>query len=447
MFGNFTDGIVRVSSEGGTPEVLVPASVASEVSYGPQVLPGGKAVLFTLGESTNWHAARIVARSLETGETNVVVERGRDARYLPNGRLVYVVDGTLTAAPFDVDTLELTGAAVPIVENLLTAPLSGAAQFSISDSGTLIYVAGDVLGTRTLVWVDREGREQAIAAEPQAYTYLNISPDGGRAAIDLRGLDNDDIWIWYFEREALVRLTFAPGREIYPVWTRDGNRLAFASDRDGFPNLFWKSADGTGAAERLSQSEQPQFSTTFTPDGTQVVYHGPDRRAKLGFPDLWVQTIGGSASHLLAADFQVRNADISPDGRWLAYQSDASGQFEIYVRSFPNVDEGQWPISSGGGTRPRWSRSGRELFYVNREGGLVAVEVVTDPDFAPGKSEELFRGYYAPHTESNPGRTYDVSPDGERFLMIKESSSADSAEFVVVLNWFEELKQLVPANE
>ena len=445
LFGQEGVGIVRVPSDGGGTEVLVPFSGAGEAGYGPQILPGGRSVLLTLGGPRNWNDARIVVHSLETGKSSVVVERGRDARYLPTGHLVYVVDRTLMAAPFDVDTMAVTGGAVTIAENLVQAPLSGAVQFSVSSSGTLIYAEGDYLATRTLVWVDREGTEESIPTETRAFTYVSISPDGSRAALDVRDADNEDIWIWYFDRQALTRLTFAPGRENYPVWSPDGTRVAFSSDRNGAAaNLYWNAADGTGAAERLSQGERHQYPTAFSPDGEQLFYN---ELGGAGLGDLRVLTLGGSAAALLVTEHGERNAVISPDGRWLAYQSGASGQSEIYVRPFPNIDDGQWPISNGGGTRPLWSRNGRELFYLNREGGLVAVEIQGGPGFAAGRSEEIVPEFYAPSTRASfPGRTYDVSPDGKRFLTIKESPSGDLVGFVVVLNWFEELKRLVPTE-
>ena len=436
VFGQRGVGIMQVSADGGTPEVLIPLEGTADGLY-PQVLPGEKAVLFTFG---NVGDEQIVVHSLETGERKVLIEGGRDARYVPTGHLVYVLEGTLLAVPFDLEKLEVTGGPITMAEGVMTAlGRSGAAHFSVSDTGALVYVTGSDPRDRTLVWVDRDGREEALAAEPRAYTYPRISPDGGRLALDVRD-QGTDIWIWDFARETLTRLTFAPGGDFYPVWTPDGRRVAFASDRDGPDNLYWRAADGTGAVERLNESENYQLPTAFTPDGKQLVFVDfGEQGANLG-----VLSLEGSPEPLLATEFNERNAEISPDGGWLAYQSNTSGQDEIYVRPFPNVEDGQWLISRGGGTRPLWSPDGRELFYLDSGNRLMAVDVQTKPSFAPGNAEELFGGYYA----RQAGRTYDISLDGERFLMIKQSGSDEtsSTEFILVQNWFEELKRLVPTE-
>ena len=296
----------------------------------------------------------------------------------------------------------------------------------------------DLGGDRTLVWVDRDGREEALAAEPRAYRYPRISPDGGRVAFSVADQEND-IWIWDFARETLTRLTFAPGWDSYPVWTTDGRQVAFTSDRDGTFNLYWKAADGTGAVERLTESENRQLPYAFTPDGKQLVFSEIDEQGI----DLGVFSLEGSSEPLLATEFAERNAEISPDGRWLAYQSNASGQNEIYVRPFPNVEDGQWLISSGGGTRPLWAPDGRELFYLAPGPRLMAVGIQTEPSFAPGNAEVVFEGRYFGGLF---GRSYDISRNGERFLMIKESAGVDSTEFITVINWFEELKARVPTD-
>ena len=436
-------GIMWVSAEGGTAEVLIPLAEADEVGHYPQVLPDGKAVLFTVGDGTSWDEAEIVAHSLQTGERKVLIEAGKHARYVATGHLVYVSSETLFAVPFDVDTLEVTTGPITMVEGVRTADWNrrAAAHFSISDAGSLVYLptSADVQQYRTLVWVDRDGREEALSAVPRAYIYPSISPDGERLAV-MAASETNDIWLWDFARETLSRFTFAPGVEVSPVWTPDGKRMVFASDRDGGYDLYWKAADGRGAVERLLELEHDQYPDSFTPDGRQLVFEsGP------GADDLAVLSLDGSSEPLLATAAVEANGQVSPDGRWLVYQSDVSGQDEIYLRPFPNVEDGQWQISSGGGTRPHWSPDGRELFYiVPPDARFMAIPVQTEPSFAAGNAEELFSGYFAP-SGGLSGHTYDVSPDGERFLMIKESEI--SAEFVLVQNWFEELKRLVPTND
>ena len=441
-------GILRVPDDGGTPETLVPLSEAGIVGYGPQVLPGGRAVLFTVGAFGNWDEAQIVVQSLDSEEKKVLIEGGRDARYLATGHLVYVLDGTLLAVPFDVDELAVTGSAVAILEGVRTGgTASAAAQFTVSDTGSLAYWPGTE-ESRTLVWVDREGREESIAAEPRGYAYPRISPDGSRVALDLRERETD-IWIWDFARETLTRLTFDSGSDMYPVWTPDGGRLAFTSNRDdpGEARLYWKSADGTGSVERLTESGTSQFPTSATPDGARLLFdfssaedssaEGSRLRQQLG-----ILSFDGAPEPLLATEFSDRNAEISPNGQWVAYESNAFGRYEIYVRPFPDVEAGKWLISKGGGTRPLWSRDGRELFYLTPNATLMAVDVETEPVFAHGNPKELFGGYYSGYA----GRTYDISPDGKRFLMIKRDTSGAGTELILVQNWTEELKRLVPTQ-
>jgi serine/threonine-protein kinase len=437
-----TSGLWRVPAGGGEPEQLTTPDQQGN-HWWPEILPGGEAVLFTIigGPVEN---AQVAVLSLVTGEIEVLVPGGSNPRYAPTGHIVYGVGGTLRAAGFDLERLDVTSDPIPVLEGVITKG-SGAADFGISLDGSLVYIAGDPQGgqKRTLAWVDRDGREEALAAEPRAYTYPRISPDGSRLALDVRDQEND-IWIWDFARETLSRLTFGSSNDQYPIWTPDGRRVAFGSVRDGYMNLFWKAADGTGTTERLTESENRQYPHAFSLDGKQLVFREdyPER----GF-DLGVHSLDGepSSEWLLATEFNERNAEISPDGRWLAYESDASGQYEIYVRPFPNVDEGRWQISRGGGFRPLWAPDGRELFYLTSTRHLMAVSVRTDPSIAFGTPEVVFEGsYYAP--SGPPGRTYDVSPDGHRFLMIKEGSASDEtppAELILVQNWLDELKRLV----
>ena len=283
-----------------------------------------------------------------------------------------------------------------------------------------------------------------IGSSPEsAYRYPRISPDGGRVALSVRDQE-DDLWIWDFARETLSRLTFVPGRETTPVWTPDGKQVAFASERDGQTNLCWKAHDGTGSVERLNESENLQFPNAFTPDGRQLVFTDFDGTTV----NLGVVSLDGSPERLLATEFNERNGEISPDGQWLAYESNASGQYEIYVRPFPNVEDGQWLISRGGGTRPLWAPDGRELFYVAPGPRLMAVGVQAEPGFEAGNPEVVYEGrFYVPRGGA-PFRTYDIDPDGERFLMIELGGSDEtlSTEFILVLNWFEELNRLVPTD-
>ena len=446
-----SEGILRVPATGGTPELIIPAEDGTQV-YGPRLLPDGDSVLFSVGLQGDPDAAQIVVQSLSTGERTVLVEGGYDARYVPTGHLVYALGDGLFAVAFDADSLTVSGGAVPLVQGIMRAGgATAAANYGISEDGTLVYARGTVAGGgRTLVWVDREGRQEPINVPSRNYLYAQLSPDGTRVA--LADFDEElDTWIWDLERETLQRLTFDPDFNVTPVWSPDGQRVAFSQIVDGKQEIYWQAADGSGSPEPLTEgSAIDMLPTDLSPDGTALLYMSNDDPV-----DIWMVPVEGPATagvQLLAGPADERSASVSPDGRWLAYQSDESGQHEIYVRPFPEVDTGRWQISTGGGTSPLWGRDGRELFYyVDGEGPtdvVMAVTVESEPIFRPGAPEMLFQGPY-PFPPVH-GSFYDVSLDGQRFLMITFAgavSQGESAQIIIVENWLEELKRLAPIPE
>jgi serine/threonine-protein kinase len=450
-------GLLRVGASGGEPEVLTtPDDAQGEVDHGwPEVLPGGDAVLFTVFMNGGIEQAQVAVLDLRTRSRRVLLRGGSHAQYVAPGYLIYAVAGTLRAVAFDLARREVTGSPVPVVEDVVIKPF-GAVDASVAADGTLVYVRGGPVGTprRTLVWVDRRGREEAAAAPARGYRYPRLSPDGMKVAVEVQEEQGSDIWIWDLARQALTRFTFDPAQDIYPVWTPNGRRLAFRSTRAMPANVFWQAADGTGAVERLTETPNEQAPYAFSPDGTRLVLRedGP----KTG-GDLVVLALDGErrVTSLIQTTFNERNGEISPDGRWLAYESDESGQEEIYVRPFPDVNGGHWQVSTGGGSEPLWARSGRELFYRGSDTALlgVAVAVEGSASFRTGKPVRLVEGRYYAGAGSGaaPGRTYDVSPDGLRFLMVKEGGGADQTaaappSIVVVQHWVEELKRLVPTR-
>ena len=439
-------GLWRVPAGGGEPEELTTPDAEHGDHLWPEMLPGSTAVLFTIiGGPVE--GAQIAVLSLDSGETKVLIPGGSNPRYARTGHIVYGVGGTLRAVGFDLDDLEVTTDPIPVLDGVITKS-TGAANFGMSQSGFLAYVAGPQQGVveRTLVWVDRAGREEALAAGPRLYRYPRVSPDGTRLALALEDQEID-IWIWHFARETLTRLTFDPARDNRPAWTPDGLQVAFGSQRDGVFSTFWKAADGTGTVERLIESANGPLPLTFSPDGTQLVFY--ETHPETG-RDLRVRSMDadGASVHLLVTEFDELNAEISPDGHWLAYQSSASGQNEIYVRLFPNVEDGQWLISRGGGTKPLWGPDGRELFYLSLGGQLTAVPIEADGSFTFGNPEVVFEETYFIGSPFR-GRTYDISPDGKRFLMIKVGGPGDETEptqLVLTQNWLDELKRLVPVD-
>jgi serine/threonine protein kinase/Tol biopolymer transport system component len=464
LFGQI-EGIMRVPADGGTPELVIPAA-EGEWMDGPQLLPDGESVLFsvtTATGNTRWDQARIVVQSLRTGERTVVWQGGSDARYLPTGHLVYALGEALFALAFDADRLEVSGGPVSLVDGVprLNNPAtnSASASYGVSNQGTLVHIAGGNLvftggptteALRTLVWVDRQGLEEPLAAPSRPYSYPRLSPDGTQVAVDSRDTESE-IWIWNIARETMTRLTFDPGLDRFPLWSPDGQRIAFSSQRDGSAgNPFWQAADGTGQAERLidqSDSGSQVFPTSFSPDGTRLLVYGdPNSSQEDDIGIVSLETEDGLLP-LLRTEFDERNPDVSPDGRWLAYESAESGQLEIYVRPFPDVDAGRWQVSISGGTQPLWARDGRELFY--RAGAaMMAVPVQPGPAFVFESPAVVFE---EPYLVGFGGRAYDITPDGQRFLMLKEGADGTAAEappdrLIVVQNWFEELRRLVPTN-
>ena len=441
-----TGGLLRIPAAGGTPESLTTLEEGELDHRWPEILPGGTAVVFTVVQGGGSATMQIDLLRLDTGERTLLVSGGSYPRYAPSGHLVFGLDGTLRAVPFDLTSLTVTGDPVPVLEGVTTTG-QGAAQASFASDGTLVYVPG-VAGSgrqRTLVWVDRDGTEELLAAAPREYTYPRISPDGRQVAVSVDD-EEDDIWAWGLARETLRRLMFTPGRDSYPVWTPDGQRVAFSSPRDGVGDIYWKAADGTGTVERLTDSPNIQHPQAFTPDGSHLAFRedSSETRSALGTLAMDGER---SSTPLLVTEFGEWNAELSSDGRWLAYQSDASGQSEIYVRPFPDVQEGLSQVSTDGGDQPLWGPDGRELFYQSSAGSLVVVSVETDPSFRPGNPEVLFEDDY----RRGFGRGYDISPDGQRFLMIKDTAPVDGtvveAQIVLVQNWFEELKARVPTGQ
>jgi Tol biopolymer transport system component len=473
LFGQ-AQGIMRVSANGGTPELLIPAG-KNEVMYGPQLLPDGKSVLFSVTTGTGrtrWDQAQVVVQSLRTGKRMVLRHGGSDARYVPTGHLIYAQGAALFAVSFDVDGLTINSAPVSILEGIQRAgnPAvnTAAANYAVSERGTLVYVgdgilrgfvSGDGLGqpASTLVWVDRAGREEPLGVPPRVYTYPRLSPDGTRVAVAIGNsrAGAGGIWIWDVRRQTMTRFTFSQQQDNIPVWSPDGRRLVWASQRAGGPlNIYWQAADGTGATERLTESpNHHQRPSSFTPDGQRLLLMEGAPGAQ---QDLGMLPLNGDrrVTWLLQTTFSELGGEVSPDGRWLVYESDESGQSQIYVRPFPAVDQGRWQVSTNGGQEPVWARNGREVFYLAPDGAVMVVPVdVPQSSASPtiGAPAKLIAGEgYSTRGFNRLGRTYDVSPDGRRFLRIKvdEGSPDNSApiNFVVVQNWFSELKQKAPVK-
>jgi len=437
-------GLFRTPARGGAP-VAVVAPAEGEQIVSVQVLPGKRAILFTViptrgnvfGMAANLPSARIESMDLATGRRQVVVRGGGRPRYTRTGHLLYVSGGTLYAVPFDISQLRTRGTAVPV---LVT---EGLLDFDVSAEGTLIYQAAKPEKLRELAWVDRQGHATSLDAPAMGYVYPRISPDGKRVAIDVIDPSDRDIWMWDIDRRTLERFTKDPSGNPIVTWSPDGRDLVFGSERSGVSNAYRQAADGNGEPERLLASDALQMPISYTPDGRLLVSMDVKGQQR----DIYLMTLDGQrkSEPLIHGPANELWAEVSPDGHWLAYDSDESGQFEVYVRPFPDAYQGsRWQVSAAGGRQPLWSHDGHELFYRDFSGALMAIPVAAGPGFSPGRPVRLFEGTgYAGGGPQGGGRTYDVSSDGRRFLMLRNGEYA-ATPLIVVLNWFEELERLAP---
>ena len=453
IFGtNEPDGLWRVSAKGGEPRALTTTDAQrGEVSHQwPEILPGGDALLFTIVSADPVEPTAIAVLDLADGAYRVLVRGGSYPRYSSSGHIVYGAGGTLQAIGFDLDGLEVTTDAIPVLDDVMTKT-GGAANFDLSRDGTLTYVpatgSGENGPQRTLVWVDRDGREQPLGLDPGGYLWPRMSPDGSHLAVEILGPDGGDVWIVDVARGARSVLTTGPATGQRPLWTKDGERIVFRSDRER-PGFFAKGTDGRGEVEQLMAESDDAFGLSpyaWSPSGEELIfgYSAPDT----GF-DVGMFSTSGERSwqSLLDSPANEVSAAVSPDGAWIVYVSDETGQDEVYLERFPDLGDKE-QISADGGLGPVWSADGRELFYRDLSGSrMMVVPIDTGPPLVPGNAAVAFEGAYY----LSEGRRYDLAPDG-RFLMIKESDTtfedavAAPRQIVVVEGWSDELRRIVPA--
>ena len=439
LLGQGPAGIWRVSAAGGVPEVLVAVEDGEEAAS-PQILPGGEWVLFTLRPrgTSSWNDAQIVAQSLNTGERRVLIPGGRDARYVATGHLLYVLEGQLFAVPFDIEGLASSPNPVAMVEGVAMSVTDESAAWDLSDDGTLVYVgdAGSGEVESGLVWVDRSGQMTPLAQGRGQYRWPSLSSDDQQVAFTVTA-GRQDVWLYDIARESLTRFT-DEAASAAPVWTPDGSSVTFGWNISGPFDLYQKSANGSGEAELLLETSAAKIPSSWAPDGSALAFH--EFTATDTQRDIWMVGHEGAASPFLATEFNELAPAVSPDGRWLAYASDQSGEYQIYVQPFP---EGGAVVlvSTGAGTEPVWSRDGTELFF--RTGNqMMVVDVQLGALFSAGRPQVLFDGAYERDPLGVGLRNYDVASDG-RFLMIS-GGAAVPAQIDVVLNWTQELLERVP---
>jgi len=451
---NLAGGLSRVSSASGAPVEVTKLTAGESTHRWPQVLPGSQAVIFTASaQQGNLAAASVEVFSIKTGQRKILQRGGFFGRYVATsnrtGHLIYLHESTLFAAPFDPVRLELTGTPAPILEDGSSTPQAGG-RFAVAQNGTFVYLGG---GLASVPWMistlDSAGKTQPLLAQPGAYFTPSFSPDRKRLAYAIGTGLSDDIWVKDLERGTASRLSFFPGENRRPVWTPDGKHIIFASGNPAAPGLYWIRSDGSGEAHRLIEQANSQYS--FSPDGQRLAFvdssksgvdadiftarvEGDPEHPRLGKPELFV---GTPATEI--------NPEFSPDGRWLAYQSNESRTWEIYVRPFPGPG-GRWQISSGGGSLPLWSRGGHELFFQDPSNRvMVASYAVSGDSFNPGKQRQWSE---LPLRGMAPYSNYDLAPDGKHIaaILAPDDTKPKVNHLTFLLNFFDELRRRAPVG-
>jgi serine/threonine-protein kinase len=448
-------GLLRISADGGKPETLtVPDRSKEEFAHRlPHCLPAGKGILFTIKRHPWDLEPRVAALEPATRKWRVLLEDAADARYVATGHLAFLRRGTLMVVAFNTDRLEVTGQPVPAVANIeqalnTTTSLddTAAGQFGISFSGSLVYASGGIIPDQenSLVWVDHKGKVEPIVSFKAPFFSTRLSPDGQWIAYSALGMEGH-IWLHNLARGTATKLTSA-GMAEWAQWTPDGRRLVFDWFETGVPNIYWQPVDGSSPMERLTQSEYFQWPGSWAPDGETLAF--VEEHPETGRDIYLLSVRDRRVTAFLDSRFFEGYPEFSPDGQWIAYVTDESGREEVYVQPFPGPG-GKWQISNEGGSWPLWAPNGRQLFY--RSAGLgsrvLVVDVQTVSGFSASKPRLLFEqpGY----VRGTPIRTWDISPDGQRFLMAKlgESKRQPVTEIILVQDWFDELKRLVPAGK
>jgi Tol biopolymer transport system component len=441
-----TAGLFRIPSAGGTPVALtVPDRAKGEFSHRwPELLPGGKAVLFTVFSGTTFDQAKIDVLSLETGRQRVILKGGSYPRYVAPGYLVYARTSGLQAVPFDSKRLTVTGPPTPVAEGVSINPFGGAADFSISAEGSLAYVPGGARGSNlTLWWVDRKGGAQPVPAPARGYISPRLAPDDRRLAIGIQG-SNPGVWIYDLSRGTLTLLAETVARIPAAIWMPGGKGLTFRSLRresDGSVSHICEMPVYGGSMQRLTTGEAAQYPGSWSADGRVLAFSQLDPAT--GW-DIWL--LRPAAEPKLQSFLQTpadeRGAVLSPDGDWVAYESDETGRQEVYVRSFADRLQ-KWQVSTDGGTEPMWARNGHELFYRAAD-KMMSVSIQTAPTLGAGKPQLLFEGRY--ETGNGFVANYDVDLEGQRFLMIKASEQeAEPKQLNVILGWIRHFKGSLPS--
>jgi Tol biopolymer transport system component len=459
-----TEVLSRIPSASGTPVPVTKLNSGEVTHRWPQVLPGSQAVLFTSGTQTGagYDNANIDVISLKTGERKTIERGGFSARYLADatgsngaGHLFYLYQATLFAVPFDPGRLASTGSPAPVLEDVSSTGAAGG-DFALAQNGTLVYLSGKASRAEwPISWVDSSGKTELLYAPPGQYSNLRFSPDGKRLAFSIRSDKGTDIWVKDLDREIPSRLSFLPNGNLFPVWTPDGKYIVFRSNDRAAPGLYAIRTDGSGEAKRLTEGKPAEFPYSFSPDGKRLAIF---RDGNADSVDIFTMPVEidpgpgangvrlGKAELFLGTPFTEIFPVFSPDGRWLAYVSDESGNSEVYVRPFPGPG-GRWQVSTGGGRFPLWSRDGRELLFETLDLRVMAVSYTAKGhSFAAGKP----RVWTETRLRNAAFSNYDVAPDGKRLAaLVADNPSVEKplTHLTFVLNFFDELRRKAPAGK
>jgi serine/threonine-protein kinase len=430
IFGSDVGGLWRIPAEGGRPEVLTrPQYNRGELGHcWPEILPGGKHVLFTIW-TTTMQSAKIAALNLGSGEIRELVDEAIFARYSGTGHLLYSRAKALVSVPFDPDNLQIRDTPTVLLDEVSSRPERGMVQFAVSNNGTLIYLPRDSdTARREIVKLTLDGAMTPLPIEHRFFRNLNVSHNARQVAVTILDGPRSDVWVGELDRPALRRLTFE-GFNIEPVWSRDGRWVAFASNRSGAINIYTKTADGMGEARRFLESQLHQYPDSWAPDGRSLLF--TEYRTETGF-DLWSVDVNdeGSPSSkprpFMNTTADELDADFSPDGRWVTYSSNETGRWEIYVRDFPGGG-GKWQVSSDGGGAPFWSADGKQIFYQNGD-SLFQAPIELDPEIRIGNPEVVVKRDDFARIESHP--------DSGKLIAIREVGGSFSTQSIhVVINF------------
>ena len=451
-------GLLRIPVGGGPPETIAGLRNGERALAFPQMLPGGNAILFAATTALDVDQITIEVLTLADRHRKVVARGGQSPRYLAAsngaGHVLYINKGTVFAIPFDLNTLETRGTAVPVLNDVAYNSLVGSGELDVSRTGTLVYrrASGGASAMTTVQWVDPTGRKEPLRAKPGLYRDPHLSPDGTRVALTVTEAGSQDVWVYDPQRDAMTRLTFGGSFYLSPRWSPDGHHVVFSSLGNG---IFQARADGASQPQALTQGKSNQIPWSFTPDGKRLAYYdsgaGNNQLWTVPLEDQGGQLKAGTPEPFLKSSFNDAAPSFSPDGRWLAYQSNESGTTEVYVRAFPPPPSGQggkWVISSGG-IRPRWSPNGHELLYQSGDQIMAASYTVNGDTFVAEKPRVWIPKLGAAVNAN--WVAWDLAPDGKRVVVLTpvESAAAPQQEHEVVFlqNFFDELRRRVPLGK